>query len=145
MPHDWEGLITVQDVLSLHEKGILEHNQSPIATGLAASECVEGRLGNAWMAERYTSPDEDVLPGLCFAAYTLYYLVRDHCFSDGNKRAGWAACMAILAVRGLTVRSSTDDAYTLVERIATGAIAGGLEVLGWLSDRLEAPEDFVWT
>jgi len=93
------------------------------------------------MAEQYTLADEDAKPGLCFTGYLLYYLVRDHCFPDGNKRAAWAASMAVLASMGLTVKATDDEAYSLVDRIATGGIDEGAEVVQWLAERLEAPGD----
>jgi death-on-curing protein len=102
---------------------------------------VEGRLGNAWNAEAYATTDEDAVMGLTFACYLLYYLVRDHCFPDGNKRAAWASCMAILASIGLTVDATTDESYDLVDRIANGVVKNGAEVVQWIAGRLEAPED----
>jgi death-on-curing protein len=139
MTSPWDSLITVSDVLQLHARGILEHNQTPIAISQTAQDCVEGRIGNAWTSEGY-SADEDATPGLCFAGYLLYYLTRDHCFPDGNKRAAWSAAMAVLASLGLTVNASDDEAYSLVDRIANGIIKDGMEVVYWLTGRLEAPD-----
>jgi len=138
--NEWGALITVEQVLQLHARGILEHNQTPVAISQTAGDCVEGRIGNAWTSEGYCS-DEDAKAGLIFAGYLLYYLTRDHCFPDGNKRAAWATAMAILASLGLTIAASDDEAYSLVDRIATGVIKDGMEVVQWLTARLEAPEE----
>jgi death on curing protein len=139
MTEDWADLITIAEVLRLHARGILEHNQTPVAINKAVEDCVEGRIGNAWTSEGYCS-DEDAKPGLCFAGYLLYYLTRDHCFLDGNKRAAWSTAMAVLASLGLTVSASDDESYSLVDRIANGVIKDGMEVVYWLAARLEAPE-----
>jgi death-on-curing protein len=141
----WHSLITVERVLELHAQGIREHSQAALGLSAAAEDCVEGRLGNAWNAEVYSSTDDDARMGLCFSGYLLYYLVRDHCFPDGNKRAAWAASMAVLASIGLTVRASTDDAYFLVDQIAHGVMKSGTEVVQWIAARLEAPEDPIFT
>jgi hypothetical protein len=38
----------------------------------------------------------------------LFYLIKNHCFIDGNKRVGWAACMEALRSLGLTI-NATDE------------------------------------
>jgi hypothetical protein len=49
--------------------------------------------------------------------------------------------MAILASIGLTVSASDDEAYALVDRIANGLIKDGMDVVHWLTARLEAPSE----
>jgi death on curing protein len=108
--------------------------------GKPSEDCVDGKIGNAWTSEAYRDDEDGAVPGLCFAGYLLYYLVRGHCFPDGNKRAAWAASMDVLAHIGLTVEASEDEAYDLVIGIAEGKISGGIDVVRWISKRLKAPD-----
>ena len=141
MTLDWHSLMTVEEVMRLHAICMEQHGQKPLPANQSTEECVEGRLGNAWTSEQYLLADEDARPGLCFAGYILYYLARNQCFKDGNKRVAWSSAMAVLASIGLTVKSTDDEAVHLVERIATGVIKDGMEVVHWLTGRLEAPDD----
>ncbi len=45
-----------------------------------------------------------------FRGCLLYYLMKNHCFVDGNKRVGWAACMEVLRALGLTVTATDKEA-----------------------------------
>src|SRR4051794_9181731 len=85
----WGDLLSVERVLELHELGLKAHGglMSPPKEG-----CIQGSLGNAWTAEQYVDPDVG-RPGLLFAACVLFYLAKNHCFVEGNKRAAWLASM----------------------------------------------------
>jgi death on curing protein len=131
-------LISVSEVIDLHSEGIARYGGMK-ALSNNSRDCVQGRIGNAELAEQYVTDDDRFRPGLCFAGFLLFYLVRDNCFVDGNKRAGWLAAMRILGDAGLTVKASEDDAYTLVDSIARGSIGDGRQVVLWLAARLSAP------
>ena len=47
--------------------------------------------------------------------------------------------MTVLAVLGLTVKTTDAEAEEHVLRIAEGKIRGGLEVVQWIAAREEAP------
>jgi death on curing protein len=136
----WNHLISLDRVLELHQRGLLEHSQAVLAVGELAKDCVDGRLGNAWTSETYRADEDDIYPGLCFCGFLLYYLVRGHCFPDGNKRVAWASAMAVLASIGLTINATDDESYDLVIGIAEARIRSGMEVVQWLGRKLEAPE-----
>jgi death on curing protein len=132
-------LISVSDVIELHSQGIARYGgMQSVSKG--TSDCVQGRIGNAELAEQYVSEDEQVRPGLCFAGFLLFYLVRDNCFVDGNKRIGWLAAMRVLADAGLTVRASEDEAFAFVDSIARGVITDGRQAVLWLAGRLISPD-----
>ncbi len=135
-----ETLLTRERVIELHAIGIARHSQASLAIGKPSEDCVDGKIGNAWTSEAYRNEDEDTVPGLCFAGYLLYYLVRGHCFPDGNKRVSWAASMEVLTRLGLTVEATEDEAYELVIAIAEGKIDNGIHVVQWISRRLRAPD-----
>lgn len=62
---------------------------------------------------------------------------RHPCFSDGNKRIGWAAMFDMLASLGLTVRATVPEAYELVMGIASGSTTKEMAI-AWVMERLEA-------
>jgi death-on-curing protein len=137
----WSSLISTNQVIELHARGIAEHSQSQVPNPESAEECVDGRLGNAWTSEVYRPDDAYAVPGLWFAGHLMVYLVRDNCFVDGNKRVGWAASMTVLASLGLTVEASADEAYELVSGILDGRVKSGSEVVQWIAARLKAPTE----
>lgn len=136
----WTSLISLDRILELHAQGMIKHNQKQIPITEAARDCVEARLGNAWSSEAYTVQETDQLPGLCFAGFLLFYLAKNQCFQDGNKRLAWTATMAVLGEIGLTINASTDEAYNFVMRIVTGDVKDGIEVVRWIAGKLESPE-----
>jgi prophage maintenance system killer protein len=113
----WRSLISQEKVVALHAEAILRYSQTPLAIGAHATDCVDGKLGNAWTSEGYRV-DEEAKPGICFAGFLLFYLVVGNCFPDGNKRVGWAAAMSVLASLGLTVKATNEEAIGLVRSIA---------------------------
>ena len=136
----WQHLITVDKIIEFHLKSLQLVGQDPLSIGSEQTDCVAARIGNAWLAEQYSSTNtSNTLNGLCFAGYLMFYLVKDHCFQDGNKRIGWIAAMAVLASLGLTIRSTDEDAIDFVQGIASNEISGGRDVVQWLADRLELP------
>src|SRR5262249_18616717 len=123
----WDHLITLPEVLGLYAEGVRRYGgeSSPPKPG-----CLEQSVGNAYTAELYS--ESDAMPGLAFSGYLLFYLTRDHCFVDGNKRIAWLCAMRVLGNIPLTVNVSIDDAETLCQRIADStrddAIRDGSEV-----------------
>ncbi len=132
-------LISTSEVIDLHTEGIARFGGMK---GLSknTSDCVQGIIGNAELAEQYVSDDEKFRPGLCFAGLLMFYLVRDNCFNDGNKRVGWMAAMRVLADAGLTVNATDDEVFNFVDSIARGMISDGRQVVLWLAERLSAPQ-----
>ncbi len=89
----WSHLIRRDTVQDIHDEAIARFGGD--ATPDAKQGCIDGSIGAAWNAELYTGDDASS-GGLCFAGCLLYYLVKNHCFVDGNKRVGWATCMEVL-------------------------------------------------
>lgn len=137
---DWQRLVTTDRIIELHAKALQEIGQDPLPIGARQRSCVEEKLGNALLAEEYSSRDiSNVLGGLCLAGYLMFYLVNGHCFLDGNKRIGWIAAMTVLAELGLTIQSTEEEAIQLVQRVASNDIADGREVVQWLAEHLHSP------
>ena len=137
---DWQCLITIDQITELHAKSLQAVGQDPLPIGAEQIDCVKARIGNAWLADQYSAENtSNVKNGLCFAGYLMFYLVKDHCFSDGNKRIGWIAAVTVLASLGLTIQSTDEDAIDFVQRIARNEITDGGDIVRWLSERLKSP------
>jgi death-on-curing protein len=129
----WVGLITADGVRELHAAGIQKFGGDFSAP---QEGCLERSLGAAWSLEVYGSPD-GALPCLSFCAGLLYYLVMNHCFTDGNKRTAWTSAMEAIRTLGLTVRASDDEAEKFCLDIISGTVKRATDVVPWLAKRLE--------
>ncbi|MBF6567980.1 MAG: Fic family protein [Candidatus Binataceae bacterium] len=102
----WTAFISVEAVVQIHKDCVArfggDRTESP------QRGCVERSLGAAWNAELY-SEDTDSVHGLCFAGCLLFYLAKNNCFVDGNKRVGWASCMEVLGKLGLTIEATGEE------------------------------------
>ena len=133
----WAGFVTYDRVVVLHAEVLAAHG------GMAsdpheAKGCVEGSIGSAWTAELYATDDadENARQGLIFAGYLLYYLAKNHCFGDGNKRTALAATHEVLACLGLTLDATEDELVEFVLSVANGPIKGGADVVDWIAAHL---------
>lgn len=138
----WDHHITLSEVCSLYDEGIRRFGgeSSPPKMG-----CLEQSIGNAYTAELYTEANSS--KGLVFAGYLLFYLMRDHCFVDGNKRIAWLCAMKVLANSQLTPNVSQNDVVEFCTRIAdstaSDAIRDGSQVVVWLSEHVDAAENLM--
>jgi death on curing protein len=133
----WLYWISEEEIENLYRRGIELHgglSSNPI------SGCLERALGAAYSAEAYSTPDgeedDNAIRGLTFAGYLLFYLARNHCYTDGNKRIAWTSCMNVLLRLGLTLDVTEDDAYDFCIAIAGGQVKRGEDVVFWVADRL---------
>jgi death-on-curing protein len=134
----WREFISPEVIVQLHDEGMDRYGgkKSPPLPG-----CVEGSAGGAYTASLYTAktdPPTALEIALPFAGYLLYYLAKNHCFTDGNKRIAWTATMHVLAQFGLTLEVRQDAAYELVDAVVKDEIKGGADVTLWLEQHLEA-------
>jgi death-on-curing protein len=118
--------------LALHAESVRRHGGK---SGGVKDGCVDGSLGAAWNAEAYLA-EENAQRGLVFAAHLLYYLARNHCFVDGNKRAGWLAMTEVLGKFDLTLATDAAEAEAFVNGIASGEVKRAEDVVPWLAARL---------
>jgi death on curing protein len=134
----WRQIITPEHIINLHREGIDRFGglHSPPKEG-----CIDQSTGNAYSAGLYTAkhdPPEPVDIGLVFAGYLLFYLAKNHCFVDGNKRIAWMACVRALAYYGLTIGATQEEAEQFVDAVINDRIDSGAGVVDWLAERLEA-------
>ena len=131
-PQPWEELISVEQMLGLHKEGIVRYGG---ADSDAKPGCLEGSGGGAYNAGLYSAKNDPPTPleiALVFAGYLLFYLAKNHCFIDGNKRVAWTACMHVLALHGLTLTATQDEAELFVDAVVNDQIDNGADVVLWL-------------
>jgi death-on-curing protein len=131
----WDVHISTDIVLQLHAEAIARFGGDSSPQPIEG--CVDKSLGAAWNAELYAGP-EGAVNGLCFSGCLMFYLIKNHCFVDGNKRVGWAASMEVLRSMGLTIVVDDDAAEKFCLDIIQGAIANAVDVSLWLADKLVA-------
>ncbi len=136
----WDSILSLSDVATLYGEGIRRYGGDPSDP---KPGCVDGSVGAAWSAESYADPDPGRLPGLVFAGYLLFYLAKNHCFTDGNKRVAWSTAMHVLGHYCLTVDASIDESEQLMLSVIAGKIRDGMGVVTWLAERLIAAEDIL--
>jgi len=109
---------SVTELTELHEIAVS-------AFGGAASPpkegCVDRSIASAINASLYSTDDDGEPDLLLAAAHLLFYVAKNHCFTDGNKRAAWAAVVRALDINGIRVEAGQDDAADLVIDVASGA------------------------
>jgi death on curing protein len=82
-----------------------------------------GLLASAAARPRATAFGDDVYRDVHEkAAALLHSLARNHPLVDGNKRLALAATIAFYGMNGYRLTLSNDEAYTLVMRVADGAL-----------------------
>jgi death on curing protein len=129
----WIHLTTYDQILLLHEESIKRFggNFSTPRDG-----CVEGSLGAAWSFELYMATP-DARQGLSFSGALLFYLIKNHCFTDGNKRIAWLSAIEVLRMLGLTVSADADEAEQFCLDVISGTIKDTSGVVSWIARRLE--------
>ena len=136
--YPWARLINAEKILELHAEAIQRYGGDPSPS--EKDGCVDRSLGAAWNAELYAGAADGV-PGLCFAGCLLFYLVKNHCFIDGNKRISWMAAMEVLLGLDLTLETDELEAEAFCLSILAGRVAQATDVSIWMADRLAAIED----
>ena len=137
-PQPWTELITIETMMSLYQEGITRYGGKPSDPKLG---CLEGSAGNAYNAGFYNAKNDPPTPleiSLVFSAYLLFYLAKDHCFIDGNKRIAWTSCMYVLATIGLTLNASQEEAEQFMDGVVTGNVDSGADVALWIERHLVA-------
>lgn len=134
----WQKLISRDTIVALHDEGISRYRGKP---STADTGCLDGSAGNAYSAALYTAKHDPPQPlelALPFAGYLLFYLAKNSCFEDGNKRVAWTSTMHVLAQFGLTLSASQDEAESLVLGVVESRIESGSDVVHWLEQHLES-------
>ena len=67
------------------------------------------------------------------AAKLCYFLIKDHPFTDGNKRIGVLSMIVFLEINGIEVSCTDSDLVKLGFGLASGSISDE-DLLNWLLD-----------
>jgi death-on-curing protein len=106
--------LTREAVEIMHEEQLREHGG---LAGLKDENALEAALARPLHKAAYGAPDVFEL-----AAAYLYGIVRNHPFSDGNKRTGFLAAFTFLLLNGFMVEASQTDIIAFVLAVAAGEI-----------------------
>lgn len=98
----------------MHEEQLNEHGG---LAGLKDENALEAAIARPLNKVAYGAPDMFEL-----AAAYLYGIVRNHPFSDGNKRTGFLAAFSFLILNGFLIEASQADIITFVLAVAAGEI-----------------------
>lgn len=132
----WAAYLETVRVLALHREAIRRYGGDGTQRQQDI-DCVSGCLGNALSATLYREPT-DAHQGLAFAGFLVYYLIKNHCFVDGNKRVAWLAGMQVLLSIGLTIAATDNEGEAMANDVATDKLTSGEAVVVWLAERLKA-------
>ena len=119
--------ITLQIVLSIHDRQIAEHGG---ADGIRDLGAIDSALARPINLAAYGDPDAASLA----AAYALG-LAKNHGFADGNKRTAWVAARLFLADNDFRFECHPRDAIQIMLKAAGGAISES-QLADWFRQRL---------
>ena len=104
--------LSVEEVLELHRQGIALY-------GGELGTRDHGLLESAVLSPQQTFGGEYLYPSLFEMAAAYWFgLVMNHVFMDGNKRVGLRAADVFLALNGLDLTLTEEEAVDLTLRIA---------------------------
>ncbi|MBC8075264.1 MAG: Fic family protein [Chloroflexales bacterium] len=108
--------LSAYDLLTIHGALLHEFGGMPGVT-----EAGFGRLEVAVAAPQQSMFGEDLFPDLPSKAAALAHaIMRNHPFSDGNKRVALVALDVMLTINGAALRATSDEAYALAMAAACG-------------------------
>jgi len=112
---------------------VLEIHRAVVEQGGGVASVRDLRLLESAVAQpRATFDGNDLYPSVEEKAAALgFSLIRNHPFTDGNKRVGHAAIEATLMMNGLQLRSSVDEAERVILGVAAGT-ASRDDLVAWV-------------
>ena len=110
-------MISIEDVLDLHEKSINDYGGSH---GIREKGLLESAIARPFQ----TFGQEDLYATTLEKAAALgESLIVNHPFVDGNKRTGMLAMVSFLINNGYRLVASSTDMYTFIIDISTGSLS----------------------
>jgi death-on-curing protein len=117
--------LTRQVIELIHLEQLAEHGGRRGIRDDNALESAIARPHQLWSYKTDASLTE-LAASLCIG------LVRNHPFVDGNKRTGFLATYAFLALNGLEVTATEDDVASTIEILASGSLSES-QLAEWLA------------
>jgi death on curing protein len=106
--------LTREAIEIIHQEQLNEHGG---LAGLKDENALESALARPLNKQAYGENDIHVL-----AAAYLYGFVKNHPFSDGNKRTGYLAAFTFLYLNGWLIEAEQEDIIEFVLEVAAGEI-----------------------
>ena len=106
--------LTREAIEIIHQEQLYEHGG---LAGLKDENALESALARPMNKAAYGETDIHVL-----AAAYLYGFVKNHRFSDGNKRTGYLAAFTFLYINGWLIEADQADVIEFVLEVAAGEI-----------------------
>ena len=119
--------LDVDIALAVHDRQLAEH-------GGGSGVRDRGMLASALARplNRWSYGDADL--AFLAAAYA-FGIARNHPFVDGNKRTAWVFARLFLALNGVELRFTPEDAITAMVALAAGELSED-ELADWLRERV---------
>lgn len=109
--------LSIEQVIEIHRRVV---RQSGGSLGLRD----RGALESSVLQPLQVFADQELYPSLVEKAAALgYFLIQNHPFVDGNKRAGHAAMETLLLLNGSEVLAHEDEQEAMVLSVACGRIS----------------------
>jgi death-on-curing protein len=119
--------LDVQIALAVHDRQLAEHGGGQGVRDPASLESALARPRNRW---GYGEDDRCSL-----AAAYAYGIARNHPFVDGNKRTAWVFARLFLALNGVALRFTPEDAIRAMLALAGGE-GSEEEMAAWFRERV---------
>ena len=121
--------LDVSDATAIHDRQLAEHGGG---VGLRALPMLESALGRP--VNQWTYGQDD--PCALAAAYA-FGIARNHPFVDGNKRTAWVIARLFLALNGVRLSFTPEDAISTVLALAAGELSED-EMADWFRQHLRS-------
>ena len=121
--------ISPEVLYAIHDAQLAQHGG---VDGIKDKNLVESALARPLQQVAYGNPPPDAA---ALAAAYAYGIVRNHGFSDGNKRTVWIAARLFLLDNGFKLTFSAEEAITAVLALAAGK-SSEVEFATWLRSRM---------
>jgi death-on-curing protein len=115
--------------LAVNDRQLAEHGGSGGIRDEGLLESALARPLNLWA---YAKPDLASL-----AAAYAFGIARSHPFVDGNKRTAWVLARLFLALNGIALTYTPEDAIKAMLSLAAGEFSED-EIADWFRKRVEA-------
>jgi death-on-curing protein len=124
--------LDVQIALAVHDRQLAEHGGGEGVRDTALLESALARPRNRWS---YGEDDRCAL-----AAAYAYGIARNHPFVDGNKRTAWVFARLFLALNGVQLRFTPDDAIRAMLLLAGGELSEE-QLAEWFRESVQPEAD----
>jgi death-on-curing protein len=126
-------MITIEQLLKLHDLSISFYGGS---SGVRDMNLLESAASRPFQ----TFDGQDLYPSVFDkTAAIIESIIKNHPFTDGNKRTGFLAAFALLRKNNIKLTASENEAYEFVIDIASSQISFD-EIVNWLQQNSQQAE-----